>query len=234
MWVRIRYGIQPDPEHRVQGSALSQDQLYHKSQCMQSFPPPPPLFEPNYINKNSYFLMLCCRKLCFVTFLRKLCRVTEKTWQRRVSRTLLWTPLSWPLSSARWKTSESASRFLTILITGSPHHRTCLCLKMAFSTGPLVCVRKLVFWILVSMLVRIKFRIQRFQDQNFKIEKLKKSYFFDQKMHYIYPSAFIKDVHRTLKPSKRTSSISKNKFLNFFSFFVGNFCSPGSGFSRSK
>jgi hypothetical protein len=72
----------------------------------------------------------------------------------------------------------------TLLITGSPHHRTCLCLKMAFSTGDLLCVRKLVLWILVSMLVRIKFRIriQGFENPNLKIDKI--SYFFDQKLQY--------------------------------------------------
>ncbi len=149
---------------------------------MQSLPPP--LFWTKLHKQKQLFLTLFCRKFCFVTFLRKLCRVTERIWQRRVSRTPQWTPLSWPLSCALWKTSGSASRFGTILITGSPHHSTCLCLKMAFSTGDLLCVRKLLLWILVSVL---GLRIQRFQDQNFKIEKLKKIILFDQKMQYIYP-----------------------------------------------
>jgi hypothetical protein len=42
----------------------------------------------------------------------------------------------------------------------------------------------------------------------------------------------LKDVQVTeeaVSPQKRISSKSKHEFLNFFNFFVGNFCSPGSG-----
>ncbi len=113
----------------------------------------------------------------------------------------------------------------TILIAGSTHHWTCLCLKMAYSTGDLLCLRKPVLWIRIcfTILVRIKFWIwiQGFENQNWK-----KIHIFDLKnLQYTLPYLSLglykvrPNNRRTLQPTKRTSSISKD-IASLFLFFL--------------
>ncbi len=56
--------------------------------------------------------------------------------------------------------------------------------------------------------------------------------FFDKKMQFTYPQAFINDVQATgeaFSPPKRPSSTSKDEFHKLFYIFLGHFCPPGSG-----
>jgi hypothetical protein len=69
---------------------------------------------------------------------------------------------------------------------------------------------------------RIRIQIQGFDDQNWKILKAEKRNYFSQHL--------CKSYIRSLHPLKREHPVLQNiKFLNFFIFFVGLFCPPGSG-----
>jgi hypothetical protein len=85
---------------------------------------------------------------------------------------------------------------------------------------------------LPSILGWIPIWIQNFDDQKFKKKlQLKKNLIFsDQTTLYLSLGLQIKDVQATeeaFSPQKRTSSTSQHEI---FSIFVGQFCSPGSGY----
>ncbi len=70
------------------------------------------------------------------------------------------------------------------------------------------------------MRIQIQFRIQGFYDQ-----KWKKS-FFDKKLQFTFPMAFIKDAQatgETFIPQKRTSSTSKHEISLLFLLLWVNF-----------
>ncbi len=86
-------------------------------------------------------------------------------------------------------------------------------------------------WIPIRIRFRIRIRIHGFDDQ--KWEKIYSwnffKYFFDQKLQFTYPSAFIKNAKLQKMPSAQIQHFKPWDFLTF-SFLVGHFCPPVSRF----